>query len=130
MSTVTAPPRLSAEQARKLHDADVAVAKLRAQLKIAEKTLNELEERYHPRIALSDDPGEAAKGIRVAEAGGVHVRVAPFTTAERFSLKAYREAGHKITAAMRDCISAGKPAARWTIKAVDGPKKLGAVEPT
>jgi hypothetical protein len=128
--TVAAAPKLSADQARKLHDADVAVKRLRAQLEAAEKHLGELKDRYRDRIPLSDDLDEASKGIRVATVSGVTIRVAPAVSADSFSLKRYTDLGHAITAAMREAIKAGKPYDRWTIKATAGPKKLNAVEPT
>ncbi len=128
--SVAAPPKLSADQARKLHDADVTVKRLRAQLEDAERHLGELKDRYRDRIPVSDDPEEAAKEIRVATVAGVTIRVAPFVSADSFSLRRYTDLGHQITAAMREAIKAGKPYDRWTIKAAAGPKKLGAVEPT
>jgi hypothetical protein len=128
--TVATAPKLSADQARKLHDADVAVKRLRAQLDAQEKHLRELQDRYRERIPVSDDADEAAKGIRITTVGGVVIRVAPAVSADSFSLKRYVDAGHQITAAMREAIRPGKPYDRWTIKAAAGPKKLGAVEPT
>ncbi len=131
MSTATATtPKLSAEQARKLHDADVVVKRLRAQLEDAQKNLGDLQERYRDRIPVSQDPDEAAKGIRVTLVAGVVVRVAPSVSADSFSLKRYTDLEHQITAAMREAIKPGKPYDRWTIKAAAGPKKLNAVEPT
>jgi hypothetical protein len=128
VSAATAPRKLTASQARKLHDAYVAVKQLEAQLRVAKDTLGGLEDSYRERIPLSPEPLEAASGIRAIEAGGVTIRVTPFTTGERFSLKAYRELGHEVTEEMRAAITPGQPAEKWTIKAAKGPKKIGAVE--
>lgn len=122
--------KLSAEQARKLHDQDVLVKKLRAQLEIAEEKLGDLEDRYRARIPLSEDGEEAAKGILATTVGGVAIRVAPCVSADSFSMKRYTDAGHAVTPAMRDAIKPGRPYDRWTIKPAAGPKKLNAVEPT
>lgn len=126
----TATPKLTAATARKLHDAEVAVAQLKAQLELAEKSRDELRAKVRDRVPLAADPQDAAKGIREAIAGGVIVRIAPAVSGESFSLKRYVEAGHRITAAMRDAISSGRPYDRWTVKPAAGPKKIGAVEPT
>ncbi len=61
--------------------------------------------------------------------GGVSIRITPQESGERFSLTAYREAGHEVTPEMQDAISPGKPFDRWTLKPAAGPKKLKAVEP-
>lgn len=129
-ATATTPALLSADQARRLHDADVKVKQLRAQLEDAERKLGEVKDRYRDRIPLSDDINEAAKNIRVTTVAGVTIRVAPSVSADSFSLKRYVDAGHQITDEMREGITTGKPYDRWTIKAAAGPKKLGAVEPT
>lgn len=129
MTTATAG-KLSADQARKLHDADVAVKKLKAALEEADKHSRELRDRYRDRVPISSDPKEAADGIRAATVGGVAIRITPQTSGERFSLTVYREAGHDITPEMQDAITAGKPFDRWTLKPAAGPKKLQAVEPT
>jgi hypothetical protein len=67
--------------------------------------------------------------VRVATAGGWHLRVTRFSGGERFSLKNFKAAGHKITKAMREHITPGSPQVRVTVKRVDGPTKPGAVEP-
>lgn len=121
--------KLSAEQARRLHDADVKVKQLRAALDAAERHSRELRERYRARVPLSTDPTEAAKGVRSAVVGGVSIRISPQVSGDYFSLSAYRAAGHAVTAEMREAITAGKPFDRWTLKPAAGPKKLNAVEP-
>lgn len=126
--TVTAA-KISAAQARALHDAEVAVLQLEAQLEIAKKTRLELRGRYIERVPLSDDVDERARGIRKVVAGGVKIRITPATSGESFSLKAFKEAGHAITREMRAAISAGKPYHRWTVTNAEGPRKIGAVEP-
>lgn len=130
MTTAATASRLSAEQARRLHDADVKVKRLDAALLEAKKDLGKLKDRYIDRIPVSEDLEEAAKGIRVATVGGVSIRVAASVSADSFSLKRYVDAGHAITAAMREAIKPGTPYDRWTIKATAGPKKIGAVEPS
>lgn len=130
MTTATAPKKkLSADQARRLHDAEVSVKQLEAQLEEARTRRTELRTAAIDRIPLSDDVDERAKGIRKAVIGGVRIRVSPAISGETFSLKAFKELGHEITAAMRDAISAGKPYDRWTVTPAAGPKKIGAVEP-
>lgn len=130
MSATATTPKLTAAQARKLHDTEVAVLQLEAQVKLAKATRDELRERYRDRLQLSADPKEAEKGILTAIAGGVIVRVSPTVSADSFSLKRYTDLGHQVTAAMREAIAPGKPYDRWTVKAQAGPKKIGAVEPT
>lgn len=127
---VATAPKLSADQARKLHDADVAVKKLKTALEAADKHNRELHDRYRGRVPLSEKPEEAADGIREAMVGGVAIRICPARSGESFSLKTYREAGHPITPEMREAISPGVPFDRWTVKPAAGPKKLKAVEPT
>lgn len=128
--TAATVSKLSADQARKLHDADVAVKKLKAALQAADKHSRELRDRYRDRVPISSDPKEAADGIRATTVGGVAIRITPQTSGEHFSLTVYREAGHEITAEMQEAISPGKPFDRWTLKPAAGPKKLKAVEPT
>jgi hypothetical protein len=122
------PKKLSASGAMALHVADVTVAKLKAAAKLAEETRALIQERYRASIPLSEDPKEAAGGIRAAEVGGISVRVTPVDGSERFSLKDYREAGHEVTPEMRDAISTSKPFERWTVKDVRGPRRADAVE--
>lgn len=121
--------KLSADQARKLHAADVDVARLKLALEAAEQRREDLRQAYRDRVPLSEDLEERAKGIRTTVAGGVTVRVFPLVSAARFSLTEYTKAGHGITDEMREHISPGKPYDRWTVKAVAGPKHLDAVEP-
>jgi hypothetical protein len=125
----TATTKLSADQARKLHAADVDVARLRAQLEKAENHQRELRARYRDRVPLSEDLEELNRGVRTCEVGGVTVRVTPMVSAERFSLTGYKAAGHGITPEMREHISDGKPYDRWTIKDSRGPAHLDRVEP-
>lgn len=126
-ATTATEPKLSLAQARRLHDAEVAYDKLARGLEDAKQTRDELRSSYLPRIPLSDDPDEAAAGTRVVAIGGITARVTPVAGRESFSLKDYRQAGHKLTAAMRSCITHGRPSQRWT---VTGPaKRHDAVEP-
>lgn len=129
MPSVTATSKLDARQARVLHDADVHVKRVRAQLQEAEEKLAEIKVCYRDRIPGSPDLEEAQKGICIATVGGVTIRVAPAVTADSFSLKRYTDAGHPVTDEMTEAIRPGRPYDRWTIKATAGPKKLDAVEP-
>ncbi len=129
MSTATATKKLSAAQARQLHDADVEVAKLKAALEIAEETVKQLRARYKPRLVPSEDPKDAGKGVLVGSAGGITIRVSPSVSGDFFKLRDYKLAGHPVTPAMAEHISAGRPYDRWTTKLVDGPKRHDAVEP-
>jgi hypothetical protein len=130
VATRKPPSKLTPAGAKALHLADVAVAKLKAQLEQAEKRRAEMQARYRDLVPLSEDADERAKGIRAAEVGGFKIRIAPVAGSDRFSLKDYLEAGHKITAAMRDAMKRSKPFDRWTIKDVRGPRRADAVEPT
>jgi hypothetical protein len=121
--------KLTADQARRLHAADVDVARLKAQLEEAEKHQKDLRGKYRDRVPLSDDLEERAKGIRACVVGGVTVRIFPMVSAERFSLSAYKAAGHGITPEMREHLSDGKPYDRWTVKDSRGPAHLDRVEP-
>jgi hypothetical protein len=123
MSTATATKRLTAQQARQLHDADVEVAKLKAALDIAESTVKELRARYKPRLVPSEDPKDAGKGVLVASAGGITIRVSPSISGDFFKLRDYKLAGHKVTPEMAEHISPGRPYDRWTTKLLEGPKR-------
>lgn len=124
------PKKLTAEQARLIAGAENRVEKLSAQLEVAKEERDELRDRYAARINQpSTDPDDADKDVKVARAGGWEIRVTTFTGGESFSLKKYRELGHKITAAMRDAISPGREQKRWTVKRLEGPYKPGSVEP-
>ncbi len=103
---------------------------LRQRARRGETARDELRGRYRNRVPLSDDIDERAKGVRKTVVGGVKIRLSPSISGESFSLKRYRELGHKITSAMVDAINAGKPYDRWTVTAAAGPKKIDAVEPT
>lgn len=130
MTAPTAPfPKLTAARARQLHDAEVAVAKLEANLKIARETRDVLRAKVLPKLGPATDPEDADNGVLEGTAGGVSIRATLKSSGESFSLKRYRELGHQVTAAMREAIAAGRPYRQWTVKPVAGPKKIGAVEP-
>jgi hypothetical protein len=74
------------------------------------------------------DPKERHAGVRAVTVGGFDVRVTPVTGTERFSLKRYRELGHKVTAAMRAAICPGADYDRWKIKDVRGRRRADAIE--
>lgn len=124
------PKKLSATGAMALHVADVTVTRLDAALKLARETRALIQERYHDAVPLSEDPKEAAEGIRAAEVGGISVRITRVEGSDRFSLTAYKDAGHRVTDEMRDAISTSKPYDRWTVKDVRGPRRADAIEPS
>lgn len=128
MSAATTP-KLTADQARKLHAADVDVARLKVALETAETRLKDLRSSYRERVPLSDDAAERAKGVRECTVAGVTVRVYPLVSGDYFSLTDYKKAGHGVTDEMREHIKPGKPYDRWTVKDASGPKHLDAVEP-
>jgi hypothetical protein len=92
------PKKLTGTGAMALHVADVTVSKLKAALELAEETRALIQQRYRDSIPLSEDPKEAADGIRSLEVGGIKVRITPVAGSERFSLKDYKAAGHQVTA--------------------------------
>lgn len=121
-------PKLSASQARKLEQAEVRAAKLKAELDEAEGERNELRARYKARLPQSDEPKDRGKNVCQAIAGGILVRVSSFLGGEYFSVADYREAGHTVTPEMQMFISRS-PRERWTVKSIKGPKTSRAVEP-
>jgi hypothetical protein len=124
------PTKLTPHAAKKLHLADVTVAKLKAALEQAERERGELYDRYRDLVPLSDDPDERANGVRSATIGGFSIRVTPVEGTDRFSLTAYLKAGHKITAEMQTAMKRSKDFHRWTIRDVRGPRRADAVEPS
>lgn len=126
--TATAQPTLRAEQAKKLVLAEVKAAKLKAELKAAERERDDLRERYKPRLLPSTKKDDAGKDVLEAEVGGFLIRVSSFKGGDRFSLSDYLTAGHKLTAAMREHVSAGGPQERWSWKDLRGPRRPDAVE--
>jgi hypothetical protein len=126
--TATAQPTLSAAQAKALVLAEVAVGKLEAELDAAKQEREKLRKRYKVRLQPSTEKKDRGKDVVQAEAGGFLIRCSTFTGGSRFSLKSYIEAGHKITAAMRDHISPGDQQERWSWKDLRGPRRPDAVE--
>lgn len=116
-------PKLTADQARKLHDAEVAHDQLKAQLDIAKKTRDELRGKYRPRLELAKDAAAALKGTLQAISGGIAVQATPSAGGETFSLKDYRTAGHKVTPEMQPFIKAGGTRWTWTVRSIAGPKR-------
>jgi hypothetical protein len=110
-------PALSKKAAERLLEAEQAVQRQKAELEEAEQAREKLRDEYRDRVPLSDDAAERKKGVRIVDVNGIKVRITPSNSGETFSLKRYREAGHKITKAMRDAIGAGKDFDRWTVKA-------------
>lgn len=131
MTTPTTPTRkkLSAAQAMAWATAEVAMLQAKAKLDELVEKCKELRARYEPRLEPSEDPKDADKDVKVATAGGWHIRLTRFTGGDRFSLSDYRKAGGKITKAMEPHITPGAPQMRVTVKRVKGPTKPGAVEP-
>jgi hypothetical protein len=119
--------KLTASQAKALDRAETRVATAKAELEDAEAERQTLRDRYHDLVPLSDDAEEAAKGIRVAAAGGITVRIAPMVSGETFRYRDYKLAGHPVTPEMAEFLKDGKPYDRWTVRA---PRKTAdAVEP-
>lgn len=128
--TDTTRKKLSAAQAIAWATAEVAVLQAKAKLEGLRAAADVLRARYEPRLQPSDDAKDADKNVKVAVAGGWQIRLTRFTGGERFSLTGYREAGSKITEAMKPHVSPGSPQVRVTVKRTKGPTKPGAVEPT
>jgi hypothetical protein len=124
------PKKLSATQAVLWATAEVAVLQAKAAWEAAKAEAEKLRARYEDRLEPSADPKDAGKDVKVGVAGGWQIRFTRFTGGERFSIKEYRAAGHKVTPEMRPFISAGDPQVRVTVKRVKGPTKPGAVEPS
>lgn len=129
MTTATRK-KLSAAQAIAWATAEVTLLQVKAAWEQAKAKAEEMRERYEDRLERSDDPKDADKDVKVGQAGGWQIRFTRFTGAERFSLKDYRAAGHKVTAAMAPFVSEGAPQVRVTVKRIKGPTKPGAVEPS
>lgn len=119
--------KLQKREALKLHDAEIAVAKAKRALEDAEERRQELRARYIDRVPLSEDPEEAAKGVRTTVAGGIKVRITPQVSGAYFNLSAYIKAGEVVTSAMGRHIRDGKEYDRWTV--TGPPKAADAVEP-
>jgi hypothetical protein len=98
--------KLSAKLARDLADADATVAAAKAKLDEAVEARAELYDKARPKLT-SGQPQTA---------GGVTVKRTAYSY-DTFSLKGYREAGHKITAAMRRFVNR-QDGESWTIKRV------------
>ena len=127
MTTATDARKFTATQAKALDRAETRVATAKAELEAAEEARRELRDRYHDLVPVSEDPEEAAKGIRVAAAGGITVRIAPMVSGETFRFREYKLAGHPVTPEMAEFLKDGKPYDRWTVR---GPRKTAdAVEP-
>ena len=128
--TAATAQQLTAEQIKKIALAENAVAKADAALKAAIVERDKVRDRYRVRITeQSLEKADAGKDVRIARSSRYLVRVTRFTGGNRFSLKGYLEAGHKLTAAMRQHISPGGLQERWTVKDLKGPPKPGSVEP-
>lgn len=127
--TAAEPKKLTAAIAIKWATAEVELLQAKAKVTELEEKVADYRKRYADRLAPSDDPKDAGKDIKVGRAGGWQIRVAHFTGGERFSLKDYRTAGHKITAAMKPFVNPGSPQIRVTVRRLAGPTKPGAVEP-
>lgn len=121
--------KLSATQAKAWATAEVLLLQAKSAVEAARAKCDEMRERYEERLEPSDDPKDAGKDVKVATAGGWHIRFTRFTGGERFSLTSYREDGGEITEEMKAHISPGSPQVRVTVKRVKGPTKPGAVEP-
>lgn len=111
--------KLSAKRAQALLDAEQTVRRRRAELEAAEEDLDVQRRKCRPQLPASTHRDDKGKRVRALTIGGVSIRVTPAMTGERFSLKRYKEAGHKITPEMKkDGISPGHAYDRWTVKAL------------
>lgn len=99
-------PKLTAKLARDLADADARITDLERQLANERGTRKKL--RTRARGVLKS--GEAQT------AGGYLVKLTAYKV-RKFSLTEYEAAGHKLTAAMRRCISRSARET-WTVKRV------------
>lgn len=89
--------QLHPQQAIKLARAQLAYKDTKRAHERAKAERNELLQQYKDRLPLKE-------WITVA---GYRFRRSIRSTGERFSLKAYREAGHKVTKAMEPHVSEG-----------------------
>lgn len=99
-------PTLKPADARKLADAEEAHEQIAAKLALARKHRDEQRAKVRP----------AAPDGEEVTAGGVYVKRS-VSHPESFSLAKYKDAGHKVTAAMRKFVSKGDREA-WTVKRV------------
>jgi hypothetical protein len=98
--------KLSAKLARDLADADANVASAKAKL----------DEAIEERAKLYDKARPKLPSGQAQTAGGVTVKRTAYSY-DTFSLKGYREAGHKVTATMRRFVNR-QDGESWTIKRV------------
>ncbi len=124
---MTEMKKLTADQARRLHAAEIRFAKAKLEFEGAKEDRDEVRARYLDRIPLSEKPDERAKGVRVCTVAGIKIRVTPQVSGDYFNLSGYRSAGHVVTMAMGAHITEGKPYDRWTVSGP--PKSADAVEP-
>lgn len=127
--TAIATKKLSASQARKLERLEVAAARAEAAWKSAKSKRDEYRAEVKPLLEPSIDPRDRGKHVLQALASSILVRVSTFVGGDYFSLKDYREAGHKVTLEMEPFVRPGDPRERWTVKDTRGPKSSQAVEP-
>lgn len=126
---MTARRKLSASQALKWATAEVAVKQANAALDGLRAKRQELRDRYESRLEASTDPADKGKNVKVATAGGWHLRFTRFTGGRSFSLTEYEDAGHAITPEMAPHVKPGSAQVRVTVTRTAGPTKPGAVEP-
>lgn len=129
MTAAAKPKKLSAAKAKQLAKAEARAARAAAEHEQARADLVRVRGEVLPLLPASADPKDAGKDVRMAEVGGFRVRVSTFEGGEYFSLKDYREAGGKITTAMKPHVHRGEPRRRWTVKDLRGPRDPDAVNP-
>lgn len=115
MATAT---KLDTKAAQKLLEAEQNVRRRKSELEAAELELETQRKKLRARIPLSKDSEEKGKKIRTTTIAGISIRVTPARSGERFSMKRYKEAGHKVTPEMKSAISPGRAFDRWTVKAL------------
>ncbi len=103
------PKKLTPALAAQLERETKRAAELEAQAKQAAEDRDKTRAKVKPLLSPATDPEDAKKGVLEGAAGGVTIRLFPQVSAETFSIKGYRDAGHKITAAMRGFLGGKTP---------------------
>lgn len=113
---MTVTHSLSRQQAEALLAAEQRVERAKSQLKLAEGDRQKLRERYRERLPLGEE----------IEVAGIRVKFSIAKTGAQFSIAKYREAGHELTAAMREFYSQPGTREAWLVQSGDERKAIGA----
>jgi hypothetical protein len=105
------PPRplLRPAECRALARADARYKKAKRALEEAEAERKALIAKARPKVKLGE----------WVTAGGWAIKITVQNSGERFSLKDFREAGYKVTAAMRKFVSEGSDSPRLTVESAE-----------